>query len=78
MRKTDSVQINARHGNTEHALTANLACIFHTFCLLEEMKDKCAAIKKANYYENYHIITSVLQNCDTNLKRLLWNGFGKS
>ena len=26
--KTNGVQTNAGHGNTEHALTTNLACIF--------------------------------------------------
>ena len=26
--KTNGAQINAGHGNTEHALTTNLACIF--------------------------------------------------
>ena len=32
----------------------------------------------ANYYKNYHLMTIVLQNFDTNLKRLSWNGFGES
>ena len=27
-RKTNGVQTNAGHGNTEHVLTTNLACIF--------------------------------------------------
>ena len=33
---------------------------------------------KANHYENYHLMTRVLQNFDANLKRLLWNGFDES
>ena len=28
--------------------------------------------------KNYHLMTRVWQNFDMNLKRLLWNGFGKS
>ena len=34
--------------------------------------------QKANYYGNCHLMTRVPQNFDTNLKRLLWNGFGES
>ena len=32
---------------------------------------------KASYYKNYHLITRVLQNFDTNLKRFSWNCFGE-
>ena len=39
--KTNGVQTNAGHGNTEHNLTH---LFLNTFCLSEEMKDKCIAI----------------------------------
>ena len=43
------------------------------------MKDKCIAMhSKVNYYENYHLMTRVLQNFDVNLNQLSWNGFGSS
>ena len=44
--KANGVQTNAGHKNTEHALTTSLAYtyFFNTFCLSEEMKNKCIAI----------------------------------
>ena len=38
------IQRNAGHGNTEQALSTNLAYFFNTFYLSEEMKDKCIVI----------------------------------
>ena len=50
--KTNGIQTNTGHNNTEHALTTNLACIFvEHFLLSEEMKDKCIAIN-----QNYQIL----------------------
>ena len=33
---------------------------------------------KANYYENYHLMTTVLENFIVSLKRRLRNGFDES
>ena len=75
--KTNGVKTNAGHDNTEIALTTNLVCkFFNTFCLSEEIKEKCIAI-----IQNYHLITKVtrlLQNFDANLKSLFWNSSGRS
>ena len=59
---------------TKHALTTNLACIyiFSNFLLIRKNERKaCCYHSKGNYYENYHLMTGVLQNFDANLKRLL-------
>ena len=43
--KTNDIQINTGHENTEHALTTIYhPYFFNTSCLSEEMKDKCIAI----------------------------------
>ena len=76
--KTNGVHTNARHDNTEHALTTNLACIFNTFCLSDEMKDRCIAIIQKQIIMKIIIDDGSLQNFDANLKRLSWNGFGES
>ena len=42
--KTNGIQKNDRHDNTDQPLTYNLAYFFNTFCLSEKIKDKCIAI----------------------------------
>ena len=51
---------------------------FNTFYLLEEMKDKCIFIIQNQIIMKTIIWRQVLQNFNMNLKRLFWNGFGKS
>ena len=62
------------------ALKTALATVyfFNTFYLLEEMKVKCIFIIQNQIIMKTIIWRHILQNFNVNLKRLFWNGFGKS
>ena len=65
LRKANGIQTNAGHDNTKRVLTTSLACtFFNTLCLSENKKINvyiATIYSKANNYENYHLMTRVLQ-----------------
>ena len=65
LRKANGIQTNAGHDNTKRVLTTSLAV--HSLTLYVYQKKKKINVyiaiiySKANNYENYHLMTRVLQ-----------------
>ena len=70
--KTNCIQNKRWADDTEHALTTNLACIFfkHLLFIRRNERQVYCYYSKANYYENYHLLTS-LTKCRRKYKKTL-------